>query len=160
MAWSSMRGSKMKSQMLGCSCLLAGFLLGFAGCGPSDGRVEVTGVVLVDGQPLPQANVAFIGGGGGAFGTGSTDQEGRFSIRAQPGVNQVSVGALDTSKAGEWADIPEEDSLAGTQEEMAEAMKNAPQPLVAQRYFNAATSGIEITVEAGMADVTIEVTKE
>ncbi|MCA9128089.1 MAG: hypothetical protein KDB22_13435 [Planctomycetales bacterium] len=134
--------------------LIIGTLLG---CGPSDGRIEVNGIVLCDGEPLPIANVAFIGGGGGIFATGSTDEEGRFTIRAAPGVNKVSVGKFDSANAAEWAEMSEEDQLAGTPEEMAAAMKNAPKPLVAQRFFNAATSGIEFTVAEDMDDVTIEV---
>lgn len=143
------------SCLLVCLCTLVMF-----GCGPSDGRLPVAGVIICDGQPLAEASVAFVGGGGGAISTGSTDKDGRFSIRAAPGKNKVSVAKMDSANAAEWADIPEEDQLAGTPEEMAQAMKNAPKPLVAQRYFNSETSGIEYDVVPNMAEVTIEVTKQ
>ena len=138
-------------------CLFTSYSLG---CGPSDGRIPVAGVVMCDGQPLAEASVAFVGGGGGAISTASTDKNGRFSIRAAPGKNKVSVAKMDSANAAEWADIPEEDQLAGTPEEMAQAMKNAPKPLVAQRYFNSETSGIEYDVVPDMAEVTIEVSKQ
>ena len=132
--------------------------LGTAGCGPQDGKLPVTGVVICDGEPLPAAGIAFVANGGGSFATASTDKEGKFSLRAVPGVNKVSVSAMDTSKADEWADIPEEDLLMGDEEAQAEAMKNMPKPLVAQKFFNADTSGLEVKVEEGMAEVTLEVT--
>ena len=127
------------------------------GCGPRDGRVQVSGVLICDGEPLGGANIAFVGGGGGAFGTASTDPEGRFTLRAAPGVNKVSVSAMDTSGAAEWAEIPEEDTNMGDEAAQAEGMKNMPKPLVAQKYFNADTSGLEVNVEEGMDDVTLEV---
>ena len=131
-----------------------------AGCGPNDGRIEISGTVLCDGEPLPQANLAFIGNGGGAFATCSTDKEGKFTVRAHPGLNKVSVAAIDTSGAAEWAEMEEEEQLTGTMEEMREAEKNMPKPLVAQKYFNADTSGITVDVTEGLEDVSIEVTKE
>ena len=114
---------------------------------------------MCEGQPLAEANLAFVGGGGGAYATGATDANGKFTIRANPGLNKVSVAKMNVADAAQWADIPLEDQLAGTPEEMAQAMKNAPKPLVAQKFFNAETSGIQIDVQPGMAEVTIEVTK-
>lgn len=140
------------------ACLV--LTIGLMGCGPKDGKVQVRGVVLLEGEPLPSASLMFVGGGGGIFSKGNTDKNGKFSLRAPPGLNQVSVAAMDVSNAEDWADIDEDAQLTGTDQEMAEAMAKAPKPLVAQKYFNAATSGIEITVESGMSAVTIEVTKE
>ncbi len=147
-----------KLQSFSYAAVMLTALLAATGCSPSDGRLPVTGVIICDGEPLAGANLAFIGGGGGAYATASTDAEGKFSLRAAPGVNKVSVAAMDTSKADEWAEIPEEETLAGTEEEMAAAMEKMPKPLVAQKYFNADTSGLEVTVEEGMAEVTLEVT--
>ncbi len=146
----------------GALIALCVFTLGLAlsGCSPADGRLPVSGVVICDGEPLEGANIAFVGGGGGSFGTASTDSSGRFSLRAVPGVNKISVSAMDMSKADEWAEIPEEDTLMGDEAEQREAMKNMPKPLVAQRYFNSDTSGLEVTVEAGMEEVTLEVTAQ
>jgi hypothetical protein len=134
-------------------CLLAGL-----GCSPSDGKIEVVGTVMCDGKPLEAAAIAFVGAGGGTYATASTDANGKFTVRAEPGQNKVSVSKMDTSKAAEWANIPEEQRLAGTPEQMAEAMKNAPKPLVAQKFFNPDTSGISIDIKDGMAEVKIEVT--
>ena len=143
------------------ACYIAlGCIIACTGCSPSDGKVAVSGVVICDGEPLPQAGIAFVGNGGGAFATASTDDQGRFTLRSLPGLNKVSVSAMDTSNADEWADIPEELTMMGTEAEMAEAMEHMPKPLVAQRFFNADTSGLEVMVEAGMDEVTLEVTAE
>lgn len=128
------------------------------GCSPSDGKIEVVGIVSCDGKPLDAAAVAFVGGGGGVYATALTDATGKFTLRTEPGQNKVSVSKMDTSKAAEWANIPEEEQLAGTPEQMAKAMKNAPKPLVAQKFFNPDTSGITIDVKDGMGEVNIEVT--
>lgn len=147
---------KRKQHVAFAVCCLA--IAALTGCGPTDGKVEVTGVVLVDGEPLPGASLAFIGGGGGIFGTGSTDEAGKFTIRAAPGSNEVSVSAYDTTGAADAAEMDEEDQLMGSEEDIAGVQM--PNPLVAQKYFNASTSGISINVEQGMEPVTIEVTSE
>lgn len=128
------------------------------GCSPADGKIEVVGTVICDGKPLDGAAIAFVGAGGGAFATASTDATGKFTVRAEPGQNKVSVSKMDTANAAEWANIPEEEQLAGTPEQMAAAMKKAPKPLVAQKFFSPDTSGITIDVKDGMAEVKLEVT--
>lgn len=142
-----------KIHLLWLLCLLVGL-----GCSPSDGKIEVFGTVRCDGKPLDGASIAFVGSGGGVYATASTDATGKFAMRAVPGQHKVSVSKMDTSKAAEWANIPEEQRLAGTPEQMAAAMKNAPKPLVAQKFFNPDTSGISVDVQDGMAEVKIEVT--
>jgi hypothetical protein len=136
-------------------CLL---MLTGLGCSAPDGKVDVVGVVMCDGQPLDGASVAFVGGGGGIYATATTDSAGKFTVRAEPGGNKVSISKMDVSNASDWAEIPEEEQLAGTPEQMAAAMKKAPKPLVAQKYFNPDTSGISIDVQEGMAEVKIDVT--
>lgn len=131
-----------------------------AGCGPDDGKYKVRGVVLVDGEPLPQANVVFVGGGGGRFATASTNKNGEFVLRATPGPNKVSISAVDVSNAEAYANMDEEELLTGTQKEMEEAAKKAPKSLVAQRFSSAETSGITLEVQSGMDEVTINVSKE
>lgn len=140
-----------------CLWMVCLFVLGI-GCSPSDGKIEVVGTVICDGKPLDGASIAFVGAGGGAIATASTDATGKFTVQAVPGQNKVSVSKMDTTKAAEWANIPEEEQLAGTPQQMAAAIKKAPKPLVAQKFFNPDTSGITIDVREGMAEAEIEVT--
>ena len=79
------------------------FLAGLAalcGCGNSDYK-SVSGVVLLDGEPVPEAAVAFVPEnphGEGA--TGYTDEDGRFSMKSttqngvKPGKYKVRIEAL------------------------------------------------------------------
>lgn len=146
---------------VGASLLLACCLM--TGCGPNDGRIEVTGTVMVDGAPMAGVSVAFIGNGGGAYGTGSTDAEGKFTIRAAQGINQIAVMKADTSGVDQSEEVDpdeEEEGLMGTMEEAADAEANAPKGLVAARFGDPATSGIEIDVQEGMEPVEIAVTKD
>lgn len=80
--------------------LAAGLVVVGGGCG-GGGYTKVTGVVLLDGQPVPDAAVAFVPenpSGEGA--TGYTDEDGRFTMTStrssgvQPGVYKVRIEAL------------------------------------------------------------------
>jgi len=60
-------------------CLLA------AGCSDHDGldRAPITGVLTIQGQPLPNASVQFIPAGGGTHGMGAlgvSDASGKFTV--------------------------------------------------------------------------------
>jgi hypothetical protein len=73
-----------------------GAVLACAGCG--GGPVPVSGVVTLDGQPLPQATVTFLPLGQGRTASGFTDAEGRFHLStleqrdgALPGEYKVTV---------------------------------------------------------------------
>ena len=62
--------------------LFAAGLVALCGCGKS-GYVTVRGVVLLDGEPVPEASVAFVPEdphGEGA--TGYTDEDGRFVMKS------------------------------------------------------------------------------
>ncbi len=69
-------------------------MLCISGCGSSDGKIVVRGTVTLDGQPLEKATVAFVGSQGGQISSGSTDQDGKFSIAATAGLNKVVVNKL------------------------------------------------------------------
>lgn len=80
--------------LLGCLGLIPG-------CGQSGPEVaEVTGVVTLDGQPLPAATIVFTPAGaeGGRPGTATSDEQGRYTLMftedragAQLGEHIVSV---------------------------------------------------------------------
>ncbi|HZN33669.1 MAG TPA: carboxypeptidase-like regulatory domain-containing protein [Pirellulaceae bacterium] len=71
----------------------------FAGCGP--GLVPVEGRVLLEDQPLADAQVLFLPKSGGRPATGKTNAEGQFTLTTnrpsdgvRPGEYQVAVTAL------------------------------------------------------------------
>jgi hypothetical protein len=79
--------------------LLAG-LVAICGCGDS-GYTSVSGVVLLDGEPVPEAAVAFVPEDPhGENATGYTDEDGRFSMTSttkngvKPGKYKVRIEAL------------------------------------------------------------------
>lgn len=80
--------------------LFAAGLVALFGCGKA-GYVTVRGVVLLDGEPVPEASVAFVPEdphGEGA--TGYTDEDGRFVMTStsvegvKPGKYKVRIEAL------------------------------------------------------------------
>jgi len=80
--------------------LFAAGLVAFCGCGKA-GYVTVHGVVLLDGEPVPEASVAFVPEDPhGENATGYTDEEGRFVMKStsvegvKPGKYKVRILAL------------------------------------------------------------------
>jgi hypothetical protein len=80
--------------------LMAGLVF-LCGCGGRAGYETVRGVVLLDGEPVPEASVAFVPEdphGEGA--TGYTDEDGRFVMKShfadgvKPGKYKVRIEAL------------------------------------------------------------------
>jgi hypothetical protein len=62
------------------------------GCGPGDGKVEVTGTAAFDGTPMPDGYVTFVPEQGGAPASGAI-LAGKFSLRATPGAHRVEIEA-------------------------------------------------------------------
>jgi hypothetical protein len=69
------------------------------GCGGSEGLVEVTGIVRLDGKPLPGAQLTFVPTAEkGSSAYGQTDEDGHYRLRfsrdtygAQPGKSNVRI---------------------------------------------------------------------
>ncbi len=135
-------------------------MLAFSGCSSKDSRIAVSGTVTRDGKPLDGASIAFVGNGGGSIGTGITDAEGNFTLRAAPGKNKVTVSKIDTTRAEEWASMPEEDQLMGTEQEVQQLQARSSPHLVAERFGNPDTSGIQVDVQEGMDLIDIAVTEK
>ncbi|MBX9580712.1 MAG: carboxypeptidase-like regulatory domain-containing protein [Gemmataceae bacterium] len=80
--------------------LIAAGLVGLVGCGGSDYR-SVSGTVLLDGEPVPDAAVAFVPEDpSGENATGYTDESGRFTMTStrtdgvRPGKYKVRISAF------------------------------------------------------------------
>jgi len=106
--------------------------LALAGCG--SGLVPVEGTVLLDGQPLADAQVLFLPKSGGRPAAGKTDAQGKFKLMtdrpddgAQPGEYEVGVLALKISY------VPSADGGQQAEQE---------QWLAPQRYSKPGESGL------------------
>ena len=125
------------------------------GCGNDfPGRVAISGIVELDGKPLDGASVAFIGDGGGALATATTDKLGEFRVKVATGTNKVSVSKVDPNAAAAIADAPKaEDMLMGTPEQVKKIVQ--PKPGVPEKYGNPATSNLQFDISAGMKPLSI-----
>src|SRR5215208_1003538 len=81
--------------------LLTAGLVALCGCGSKAGYVPVRGEVLLDGQPVPEAAVAFVPEDPhGEAATGYSDGDGRFAMKSsfadgvKPGKYKVRIEAL------------------------------------------------------------------
>jgi hypothetical protein len=104
----------MKLQKLAFTLLL-GIVLGQLGCGSKDGAVPVSGVVMLEGQPLADANVVLhpvTAVGPGPF-VATTDATGKFSLGpsagpagsgAVPGEYRLTISTLKTEPGPEGRD--------------------------------------------------------
>ena len=118
------------------------------GCSSADPLVPVYGLVVIDGEPLSGASVAFYPASGGVCSVATTDISGRFSLRTQDGrlgavagLHQVAVAHPEDRPASAPAGA---DSLGlrtvvyRVPEESAE--------IVPQRYTGLSTSGLTVEV--------------
>ncbi len=85
--------------------LAVGLALGLTSCGGAPGAVGVSGLVTLDGQPLPDGQIAFLPEAGGGLGGSGPIKDGRYSVRVEPGRNKVQITAnkmvpLPTGKTG------------------------------------------------------------
>jgi len=121
----------------------------------------VSGIVLLDGQPVEGAMVVFVptqSPGYGAY--AMTDSSGRFQLKsseevsgAVPGNYLVQVTKLVTSTGGAQFIVKEDVEHAqaaggGSVSPEASVTKN----VLPEKYSNAKTSGVEVTVPTGGLD--------
>lgn len=148
--------------------LLTGMLLQATGCG--DGRpplVATSGVVTLDGDPVASATVTLMPRGGGRPATGTTDQEGRFTLStfapgdgAVAGAYDAVVTKLEVAKpAGRRSSAPADDGL---EPDTMGAMPSEEdyRSLLPKRYSNPATSGLTVEVTAGGAPLELSLTSK
>jgi hypothetical protein len=125
-------------------------LLGALGCGGSDrpATAPVSGVVLLDGNPVEGAAVMFMPVAGGRPAQGLTDAQGKFALTtfetndgALLGDHKVSVTKMTITGATETAE-----GLSGT----TDAGEIKETWLVPQKYSLPDTSELTAKVEKGM----------
>jgi len=122
--------------------------LALAGCGSE--FVPVEGTVLLDGQPLADAQVLFLPKSSGRPATGRTDAAGKFKLTtdrqgdgAKPGEYNVGVTALKISygPSGEGGEQSEQQRW-----------------LAPQRYSKPAESGLSATIRSNSPTPKLELT--
>ena len=141
-------------------CILVMSVVACVGCGKSAPEiVPVEGVVLLNGEPLPEAEVQFVpmspGLGAEYIAVATTDERGRFSLacRGRPGAcvgeNRVTV-----------SDAPAPAELRGLSRDAQTRtsfyyrnLKNRPIPAI---YGNVAQSPLVVVVEAGRGEYRLE----
>lgn len=128
-------------------------LMGGCGKAPPPPILPAQGVVLVNGVPLPKAQVRLIpkiGYGAEYIATGVTDDQGKFVLQCngQPGAcateNIVVIGETD---------IPPQYQGENRQRELAvylRSLKNRPIP---QAYANLVSTPLRITVSEGQPEI-------
>lgn len=128
------------------------------GCGKNDGRVAVTGTLLVDGKPAEGVSIAFIDASGTTMATALTGAGGEFSVRAGGGKNNVALSKEEQRSGPPPNDDPESQTM-GTDEQVREAMKNAPKALLPAKLADPETSGLSFDLKDG-ASIEISVSSK
>ncbi len=135
-----------------------------AGCGkgvvPPDPSVVVTGVVTMDGKPLPKATVRFVpedGAKQGFGGSGVTDSAGKYELRSLVG-EESAVG----TPAGKYKIIitkmiKPDGSVADM---MEPPMMSAARESIPLRYSDTASSVLSETVSSSGGTFDFELTSE
>ncbi len=131
-------------------------LLGIASVGCSNGTsvktVKVAGSVTLDGQPLADAEVHFIGPKHAGF--GKTDSEGKFKLvtGAEPGENKIFFRQAGDEKFNNLA----EGLDAGQAEAAAAAVRNSNAKVVKKsippEYTSSGTTKLVFNVPDGGSD--------
>ena len=124
---------------------LAPVLLLLTGCGGKY-DAKVSGVVTLDGAPLPRGTIVFFPAAAGPSAHGRSDETGSYSLSTgrEPGL--PSGDYFVTVVASEPAVVP--DNWSGP-----------PPPgelITPERYGSKGTSGLQYTVEAGRNDIAID----
>lgn len=130
---------------------LGGFLL-HSSCSRSDYQktFPVAGLVTMNGKPVEGATVTLVpSGSGGVSAAGTTDHEGKFSVKTYMAATHQPQGAIAgeyiiTVSKQEVIEIPKELSPEETMEFMSKAPK--AKSLLPEKYRNPEKSGFRCTV--------------
>ncbi len=144
-------------------CLGVGlFLFLQAGCSDRPSLATASGVVTLDGKPMPGAIVTFQPVNGGRLGTAETDFEGRYSIKTfgpdvdgaivgDHYVGVIRVGGPGASKpAGEQpVDAFGLSNISAASDTEAKKQDAEIHYIIPQKYMSPLQSGLKITVPSG-----------
>lgn len=137
----------MKKIVQSCYCLA--IALGLGGCGDSDGKVPVSGMLMHKGQPLGNVVIVFYPEAGGRPVAAESRSDGAFSFPEGAAVGKHKV-TLAPSTASE--------SDAADNSMDPYTVENQPKLPVAQKYLDPSTTDLMIEVPAdGLASYSLTV---
>jgi hypothetical protein len=144
---------------LGLAALLA------AGCSKAPPPVvEVTGVVLIDGQPLPRAKVEFIpqlkGFGADQNSSAVTDDQGRFTLMYQFGTQPGAVAGLHHVLVTEYTPPEFHRADADAQQRLGEYQKTLKNRPIPEDYGNVAKTDLKIEVKPDQKEYKLELVRK
>jgi hypothetical protein len=140
--------------------VLVGLMLFLSGCN-SSGLAPVTGQVLLDGAPLPNASIQFVPQGTGRDATGATDAEGIFAMSTNEPRDGVMAGTYKVVVTARATAPPQQ--FASADEAMRAAAVAKPMPsssIVPLKYTRVDQTPLTIEVPVKEKRVAFELTNE
>jgi len=116
--------------------ILTSIALAFAGCTSYEDRLPVSGYVMLDGKPLENGMVNFIGKEGYVVGAGSIS-DGRYQLNESSNLHGISAGEY-TVRIESWKEVPGAELPNGTFSQGVSAIPS--------RYSDNKESGLTATV--------------
>lgn len=138
-----------------CILVFVLFVVGVAGCGEKVERAEVTGVVMLDGKPMPDALVEFLPDPEqkthGPVSAATTDEQGRFRLLGYDQRDGAVIGSHRVM-VQDRRSIPQA---------VTDFTKVKPPPVQPSRissiYGSAASTPLKQEIKPGKQDLTLEV---
>jgi hypothetical protein len=149
------------NQLVSLALLVA---LATAGCSSGDrpDLAKASGVVKLNGIPVPMASVTFVPVNGGRPATATTDEDGTYVIRtyddadgegAAVGEHYVGIMKIASDEAKSAAEgASTADQLSGVTDDAAATSSTSIAYFIPQNYMNPQTSGLKITVPSEGSD--------
>jgi len=120
----------------GSSALLVAWFVLLAGCGGSGSSATISGVVTLDGKPLPAGSVQFASTKSGQAAFANLEGDGRYSVVFP----EADLGAEYEVTVGE----PVDDDVDATA--IAENPPEKTKRRIPQKYSDRTTSGLKVTI--------------
>jgi len=136
--------------------LVAAVLLGGCGKGSPPPIVPAGGIVLLNGAPLPKAQVRFIPMiefGAEYIATGVTDDKGRFTLTCH---GEPGACAIENHVTVSEADIPVQLRGENAQRELAAYLRSLPNREIPRKYSSVMETPLRVTVTADQGDYKLE----
>ena len=139
-----LRKSSVGWGVLACLC----FAMLVAGCsGTTSAGAQATGVITLDGAPLPNAFISFVPKGGGSTAFATSDAQGSFTVKSAESVTGLAPGEYVV--VVEPGDSEGGDAEAGGSEKAARGEVSTAGSSIPAKYMSDATSDLTITISEG-----------
>jgi hypothetical protein len=126
--------------------LLVGAVLFVAGCG-GDSFTAVKGTVTYDGKPLTNGFVTILPDGEGENASGQIGSDGRFTLTTSKPGDGVKPGKYKVRIASYQSEAKMNDPTTG-------------KPAIPEKYFDAAKSGLTVTIAGKSQTLDLNLPKE